>query len=344
MTSRAEQVDVVVVGAGVSGLACARALAAGGRAPRVLDRARGVGGRCATHRMEGQPVDIGVFVLHGRDPAFLAALRAVPGERMEGWPRRVEGNGRPCHPDSFAVGEERVVWNGGVSTFPRHLAAGLDVRLQAEVASLELGRGPPRVTTRAGAVLEARDVVLALAPEQALQMLADVAAPPPAVISARAVLGNAFSEASLSLAAVYRPGTAPPPWDAAYPEDSRVLLAVSHDSGKRSSPAFLAMVYQARPRWSREHMDEDGWPDLLLEEVARWLGPWAATPQHVHPHRWRYARSDPSAELAGPMVLPLPGGGRLGICGDRFAPGGGVEAAWMSGTELGRRLSAAEVA
>jgi renalase len=91
-------------------------------------------------------------------------------------------------------------------------------------------------------------------------------------------------------------------------------------------------------------MEEAGWPDLVLAEAGRLLGPWATTPQHLHPHRWRYARSDPSAELAGPLVIPLPGGGRLGICGDRFAPGGGVEAAWISGTEVGRRLAAAEVA
>ena len=342
MTDRVERADVVVVGAGVSGLACARALAAGGRVPVVLDRARGVGGRCATRRLEGEPVDFGVFFLHGRDPAFLAALREVPATRVEGWPRRVHGSGRPCHPDSFAVGEERVAWAEGVTAFPRHLAAGLDVRLEAEVASLDVVRGQLRVTTRAGGALEARDVVLALASEQAQQLIAGLSSPTPGVASARAVLGSAFSEASLSLAALYRPGTTPPPWEVAYPEDSRILLAASHDSSKRVAPAFLAMVFQARPRWSREHLEDDGWPDLALAEAARQLGPWVASPLHVHPHRWRYARADPSAELAGPMVLPMPGGGRLAICGDRFAPGGGVEAAWMSGNAAGRRLAATE--
>ncbi len=37
-----------------------------------------------------------------------------------------------------------------------------------------------------------------------------------------------------------------------------------------------------------------------------------------------------------------PGGGRLGLCGDRFAPGGGVQAAFLSGQRLARRLLAAE--
>jgi predicted NAD/FAD-dependent oxidoreductase len=42
------------------------------------------------------------------------------------------------------------------------------------------------------------------------------------------------------------------------------------------------------------------------------------------------------------MLLSLPGGGRIGLCGDRFAPGGGVEAAWRSGRMLAGRILAGE--
>lgn len=342
MSDDVEPVDVLVVGAGVSGLACAREVVAAGGRPVVLDRARGVGGRCATHRLEGQPVDIGVLFLHGTDPRFLALLREVPAERREGWPSEVNGAGRPCQPGSLDAGVARLAFVDGMTTLPRHLARGLDVRRETDVERLDLSRGRPRVHTVAGATMEARDVVLALAPEQALRLLDTVDEPPPGVASARALLSMSRSEPCLAMAAVYRPGTPPPPWHVCFPADSAILQAMSHDSSKREGPAMLAMVYQARPRWSRERMDEPGWPEEMLAEAARCLGPWAATPQHAHPHRWRYARSDSSAELAGPMVIPLPGGGRLTLCGDRFAPGGGVEAAWRSGTEAGRRIMGAE--
>ncbi len=85
----------VVVGAGVAGLACAGALAAAGRAVVVLERARGVGGRCATRPLDGQPVDSGPAFLHGRDPGFLALLDAVPGARRPGWPAVLEGGCQP---------------------------------------------------------------------------------------------------------------------------------------------------------------------------------------------------------------------------------------------------------
>jgi len=48
---------VIVIGAGVAGLACARELARRGVPVRVLERARGVGGRCATRHVDGQPID-----------------------------------------------------------------------------------------------------------------------------------------------------------------------------------------------------------------------------------------------------------------------------------------------
>ena len=334
----------LVVGAGVAGLACAQALAAAGRRVAVVDRARGVGGRCTTRRVEEQPVDIGPAFLHGRDPGLLAALAAVPATRVPGWPHAVRGSGRPCQPEAFQAGEERLAFAEGVSAFPRHLAAGLDVRCGARVERLDLSGAGPRAILEGGEALGSRTLVLALAPEQVQRLLEAVEDAPPAVRTARALLDTSRSDPSLSLAALYAPAAAPPPWHVLYPEGSQVLQVVSHDSSKRRAPAFLALVFQAHPRWSRQHADDPAWPDALLAEAGRLLGDWALRPLHRHPHRWRYARTDRAGELAAPLLLSFAGGRRLGICGDRFAPGGGVEAAWISGRELARRILAEEVA
>jgi len=333
---------VLVVGAGVAGLACARELADAGRTVAVVDRARGVGGRCSTRRVEGQPVDLGAAFLHGRDEEFLRALESVPATRLAGWPAHVSGSGRPCQPEAFAPGERRLAYAEGANAFPRHLAAGLAVRTGARVERLDLSGKRPRAVLDGGEAIDAEALVLALSPEQSERLLGTVAEPPLPVTSTLAVLGMSRSDPSLALAALYPPSAPRPPWDVCYPEDSAVLQIVSHDSSKRVAPAFLALVCQAHPRWSREHSEEPLWPDLLLGEMARLLGQWALWPLHRHPHRWRYARTSRSGELTGPLLLRLPGGGRLGLCGDRFAPGGGVEAAWISGRALARRLLAQE--
>jgi len=334
--------EVVVVGAGVSGLACARALAEAGRKVRVLERARGVGGRCATRRVDGQPIDFGVAFLHGRDPEFLAALEAVPARRLPGWPGDIHGTGRPCQPEAFAPGERRLAFAEGVAAFPKHMARGLDVRRGASVEGLEARGGALRLLLGGGEPVQARTLVLALAAEQAQDLLGTLVAPPPPVETARAILGMARSQACLALLATYPKGAPAPAWQVSYPEDSRVVQLAAHDSSKRERPAFVAMVYQAHPRWSRERLDATGWAEAVLAEAGALFGAWAARPARVEEHRWRFARTDRSAELAAPLLLALPGGARLGIAGDRFAPGGGVEAAWVSGRMLARRILAEE--
>ena len=52
-----DPLPVVVVGAGMSGVACARALDAAGVGAVVRDRGKRIGGRMAVRTTEGRPVD-----------------------------------------------------------------------------------------------------------------------------------------------------------------------------------------------------------------------------------------------------------------------------------------------
>ncbi len=332
--------NVVVVGAGVSGLACARALADAGRRVLVLERARGVGGRCATRRIEGQPVDFGPAFLHGRDPAFFAELDTIPATALPGWPVAIAGAGRPCQPDAFAPGERRLAFAEGLTAFPKHLSRGLEVRLRTEVGAVEPVGAGVRLRIPGEPPLEAPTVVLALAAEQTNALLGTGPAPPREIASARALLSLSSSVPCLALLAAYPRSVPAPDWHALFPEDSKVLQMVTHDSAKRLSAPMVAMVYQAGPRWSREHLEDADGPTAILAEAERLLGPWAARPTLAYSHRWIWARNERSSQLSAPLLLSLPGGARLGICGDRFAPGGGVEAAWRSGRALAARILA----
>ena len=44
-------IDIVIIGAGMSGIACARALRKAGAPVRLIDKGRGIGGRVATRRV-----------------------------------------------------------------------------------------------------------------------------------------------------------------------------------------------------------------------------------------------------------------------------------------------------
>ncbi len=69
------QADVIVIGAGLSGLLAAGKLNASGYRVIVLDKGRGVGGRLATRRMDGAVFDHGAQYFTVQDPGFDAIVQ-----------------------------------------------------------------------------------------------------------------------------------------------------------------------------------------------------------------------------------------------------------------------------
>jgi phytoene desaturase len=74
---------VVIVGAGLGGLACALHLAAAGRQVTVLERAAVAGGRCGTMSVGGYHFDTGPTVL--TMPELIAEPLAAVGEKLADW-------------------------------------------------------------------------------------------------------------------------------------------------------------------------------------------------------------------------------------------------------------------
>ncbi len=346
--------DIVVVGAGITGLSLARELTVHGRTPVVLERAGGVGGRCATRRVDGQPVDHGPAFLHGRTPRFLAelsALDAAPAERD--WPLIREGTGSPCEPSAFDARDRRLAPAAGVNALAKHLARGLDVRQGANVETLALAAAPDpparhvwTVVLTSGERLAARAVALALPVPSVQALLQTMDAPPPAVAALQPLLALVHFVPCLTVIARYPEEAPRPAWQASYPRDSRPIQAILHDSSKRPGSPRLTLVIQAGPAFSQEHLDgpQEVWTRALLDDAAALHGDWIRRPDLVQPHRWRYARVAAGTELASPLVAHCEGGATLGIAGDGLFRSGGVEGAYLSGISLAARLAGSAAA
>lgn len=336
--------EIIIVGGGVAGLTLARTLQRRGVRSQVLERARGVGGRCATRRVDGRPVDHGLPFLHGRSDPFCAELASLEDvTRLEEWPTVRDGDGSPCRPEAFTDAGHRAAIAEGVNRFPRHLARGLDVRVDARVVALAAPMADAEcwtLTLDSGDRLQACSLALAVPPPNALDLLATAPVLPDAVRALMPLLELVRMVSCLTVIATYPEGTPVPPWQISYPRGSDIVHSVIHDSSKRAAGTPLTLVIQARAAWSRAHEGEapGTWASLILAEATRLHGDWLARPAGMQAHAWRRARVAAGAELVRPLALRLGGGALFGCAGDGFHRAGGVEGAYLSGRQLAEQL------
>jgi len=312
-----------VVGAGLAGLACARALAAEGVAVTLFDKGRAAGGRLATRRAEAGDgrrlgFDHGAQYLTARGAGFAAVLaaHAVP------WPAVAD---RDAH-----------VGTPGMSALPRALAAGLDLRPSRSVVGLDrsgegwvvrhhagdLARGPaPATPAEEAGPFEA--VAVCVPHAQAAPLL-----PTPL---AAALAPVRVAPCWALLAAFDGPVALP---DALRPEASPIVWA-ARDSAKPGRPAEAeCWVAHAGPAWSRAMLDrpaEEVAHDLLAAFAAL-AGPLPPA-LHLAAHRWRYALVE---EPLGRACL-ADTAQRIAAAGD-WCLGPRAEHAWDSGTALAAAL------
>lgn len=116
---------VTVVGAGISGLLCARRLRDAGLEVQVLERAPFPGGRLATERFGGAVFDTGAQFFTVRTPVFQAQVDAwIADGVVREWCR-----GFGPEPDGFP----RYIGAHGMAAIAEAAARGLDVRLGVTV-------------------------------------------------------------------------------------------------------------------------------------------------------------------------------------------------------------------
>ena len=307
-------IPVIIIGAGISGLACARRLADAGMAPVVLDKGRGIGGRVATRRAGDLQFDHGAQYVNAHGAGFGAVLHALEtAGTLAGWP---DGTGR-----THSVGVP------GMSALPKALGAGLDIRQNVQVLRVMPDAGGWVVHLADSTLRAARVVVTVPAPQVAGLLGEDH----PLV----AHLGAVQIAPCLTLMAAV---AARAPFITRKDADDP-LAWIAQDSTKPGRPQAdgALWVAQAGTAFSAAYLEDD--PTTLtarmLPLLCDRLGTDQASVTHAATHRWRYARVTQS--LGQPFLCSDDASLYLG--GD-WCLGARIEAAWDSGSAIATDLLA----
>lgn len=351
------ELDVIVIGAGISGLCAAGELARAGRRVLVVEKSRGIGGRMATRRLGDAVCDHGAqfFTVRGRTfDAIVAAAHedAVVQPWCHGFPR--DGS----IGDDAAPADGHTRWRGtrGMTDLPKWLANELlssdlagrcDIRTGAQVTAVAVDGSRVRVSVRNAddrmEELSAAGAVVTAPVPQTLELLRAggvIDGPIDLVPSdVRQRLEAVVYDPCFALMLVLdRPSLVPEPGGIQFAADAGGPIAWLADNRAKGISGVPALTVHATGDFSRTHFDAP--PEivtgLLLDAVRPWIdGDPATVVIERSLHRWKFAL--PTTILPDPVVAVVQRP-PLACCGDAFA-GPRVEGAASSGLAAGRWLS-----
>lgn len=326
--------EIIIVGAGLCGLHAANRLQADGRSVVVLEKSRGLGGRAATRRWKGCPVDHGAQFFTAKHPHFAAQVAQWEASGTchvwtRGFHRFAAGALLPPADDAYP----RYACRAGMSSLGRALGEPLGdaVQREAKVVHLAVVDGLWQATLEDGRICRARALLLTPPPAQGSALLS-TAAP-----EAAAEVGRHISWPCLALAASF-PRTALP-WQGIQASDDNTLSWVGHDTGKRPElhPGSTILMLHAGPGYSaaNAHAPDDHIATALLRRASEMTAYDWTSPDELFIQRWRHALLSPGDPVSGPAVYASPA--PLVVAGD-WCAGGRIEGAWLAGRDAADRL------
>lgn len=307
-------VSIAILGAGLSGLACAQQLLAAGLPTCVFDKARGPGGRLASRRRQDLTFDLGAQQLVAQDTDFQQQLASW---QQQGWIQPWKANSWVAVPRMNALS--------------RHLSQSLNLYTEKRILGLEQ-QAPGQwvlVDQNQHHWGPFSHLVIATPAAQARSLLSEF----PELLAEL----NSINEQPQWVTYCAFPGTEFQPDLDQQPNPSSALArATLLNSKPGQATPEQRWVLEATTEWSQQHLEKPA------EEVAQLmykagvqqdLLPSQQTPLLLEAHRWLYAHNPTPLK----KDFLSSNNQQVFVCGD-YCLGSDLQAAWQSGTRLGNAL------
>ncbi len=318
---------IAVIGAGISGLTCARALSDAGMSVTVFDKGRGPAGRTSTRRNDSHHYDHGAQFFTVSDSDFRSRVEAWQSAGVvEPWDGTF-ANLTAGNVESATQSKQRFVGVRAMNAIAKHCAQDLTIKTGFRVASLERRQDQWCLSSDKTEAVDGFDTVIITAPvPQAVELLE----PFPG-------LSKQVAEAAMAPCWTVMAGfenSLPLDFDAANVTDNP-LSWIARNNSKPGRPNSEAWVLQANPDWSAAHLEEDreAITESLLQAFAKSTGQTIPDPLHASAHRWRFALVE--TPLGEPCLFDTDL--NIGACGD-WCLGPRIELAYLSGAAMAERV------
>lgn len=319
--------EILIIGAGISGLLAGKVLSQAGIDVQILEKSRGVGGRMATRRFRNGVFDHGAQFFTARDKEFQKWVRVWQDAKViEIWfdhkSKSSKFNAYKKHP--------RFVGVNGMTSVPKELAKGLVIHMNTQVKSISLVDNQWVATTEKEDEYRTSNIILSAPIPQSLNLLEAGE-----VYLQKDKLGALKSIDYLpcitGLVLMEYPTAIPSPGGKKF--DQGVIQWLGDNTKKGISPGVTAVTIHASPKFSQENfaLPADELIDLLISAAAPYLKHEVLDWQI---HKWRFSQP---GKTYPEKFLELPEFNGLYMIGDGFG-GAKVEGAALSGIRVGEHL------
>lgn len=323
---------IAIIGAGISGIACARTLKILGHDNlAIFDKARGAGGRMSTRRDGDLRFDHGAQFFTIRNEEFAETMRPL---REAGNVREWNATFLECgefgrHP--VACPESRWVGSPRMSSVTRALVKGVETKFETRVAPFE--RIGNRIALRDddGNDLGEFDFVVVTAPAPQTSDLIRKTSPGLAALIDEKVSMLPCWALMLAFDQRQEPGFDALQWSCDHP-----VKWLARNTSKPGRDAPDSWIAHASMQWSSEHL-EDSFDEAAGQLWDTLRQDFQDEPSFKKAHRWRYAMVERSLGIEAKQCEECP---CIFVAGD-WCRHGRIEAAFRSGTAAAKLVAGA---